>query len=110
MRTFILALAAIVPAFAIDPAGAADKPPVFDIARNCKEETASAGITDPEACSRDETQAKNQLAKGWSSYSASQKKQCIAESSIGGSKSYVELLTCLELSMGQFSGGTGPER
>ena len=36
---FILALAAIVPGFAIDRTEAADKLPAFDIARNCKEET-----------------------------------------------------------------------
>jgi hypothetical protein len=41
MRTLIFALAAIVPAFAIDRAGAADELPAFDIARNCNEETDS---------------------------------------------------------------------
>jgi hypothetical protein len=47
MRTFIFALAAIVPAFAIDRAGAADEPPAFDIARNCAEETAGSAIGGP---------------------------------------------------------------
>jgi hypothetical protein len=97
MRTFIFALAAIVPAFAIDRAGA-DEVPEFDIARNCKVETSDAGIEGPAHCTSDETQAKNKLAKSWSSYSASQKKQCVGESVIGGDKSYVELLTCLEMS------------
>jgi len=96
MRTFIFALAAIVPAFAIDRAGAADELPAFDIARNCNEETAGS-ITGPKPCSKDETDAKNQLAKSWSSYSASQKKECVGESSVGGERSYVELLTCLEM-------------
>src|SRR5215469_7104686 len=103
MRTFIFALAAIVPALAIDRAGAADEPPAFDIARNCKAETAGAAIGGPESCARDETEAKNQLAKRWSSYDASQKKECVGESTIGGEKSYVELLTCLEMSTGHFS-------
>jgi hypothetical protein len=102
MRTFIFALAAIVPAFA---AGAADELPAFDIARNCNEETAGAAIGGPASCTKDETDAKNQLAQRWSSYSASQKKQCVGESSIGGEKSYVELLTCLEMDTGQFSAG-----
>jgi hypothetical protein len=101
MRTFIFALAAIVPAFAIDRAGAADELPAFDIARNCNEETAGAAIGGPASCSKDETDAKNQLAKRWSSYSASQKKECVGESSIGGEKSYVELLTCLEMTTNQ---------
>ena len=39
MLTYIFALAAIVPAFAIDWAKAADEVPEFDIALNCKAET-----------------------------------------------------------------------
>jgi hypothetical protein len=105
MRTFIFALAAIVPAFPIDRAGAADELPAFDISRNCKEETAGAAIGGPASCTKDETDAKNQLAQRWSSYSASQKKQCVGESSIGGEKSYVELLTCLEMDSGQLGPG-----
>ena len=100
MRTFIFALAAIAPAScAIDRALAIDQPPAFDIARNCKEETAG-GITTVEACTKDETDAKNQLAKSWSRFGASEKKACIGESSGGGGQSYVELLTCLEMSAG----------
>ena len=101
MRTFIFAIAAVVPAFVIDRAGAADELPAFDIARNCNEETAGAAIGGPASCTKDETDAKNQLAKRWSSYSASQKKECVGESSIGGEKSYVELLTCLEMATDQ---------
>ena len=84
MRTFIFALAAIVAAFAIDGAEAADEVPEFDIARNCKAETSGAAIEGPARCTSDETEAKNQLAKRWSSYSASQKKECVGESTIGG--------------------------
>jgi hypothetical protein len=111
MRTFIFALAAIVPAFAIDCARAADKLPALDIARNCKAETAGSAIGGPESCARDETQAKNDLAKRWSSFSASQKKECVGESRVGGEESYVELLTCLEMSAGgHFSTGEEPNR
>ena len=110
MRTFIFALAAILPSFAIDQARA-DEPPAFDIARNCSSEAAGAvagaGVA---SCTRDETEAKNQLAKRWSSFSASQKNDCVEESSIGGEKSYVELLTCLEMATGQFSTGRGQKQ
>ncbi len=101
MRTFIFALAAIVPAFAIDRAAAADKLPAFDIAKNCREEVAG-GINSSGACSKDETDAKNQLANRWSEFGAPNKKACVGESAIGGEESYVELLTCLEMSTGQF--------
>jgi len=50
MRTFILALAAIVPAFAIERVEAADEIPAFDIARNCNAETAGAAIGGPASC------------------------------------------------------------
>ena len=101
MRSFFFALAAIVPAFTIDQAGAADEVPAFDIARNCREEVIGA-ITTVDSCTKDETDAKNELTKRWSQYGASDKKSCIGEASIGGDKSYVELLTCLEMSTGQF--------
>jgi len=100
MRTFFFALAAIVPAFAIDRAGAADEPPAFDISRNCREEVVGA-ITSVDACAKDEVNAKNELTKRWSEFGASEKKTCTGEASIGGDKSYVELLTCLEMYAGQ---------
>ena len=103
MRTFIFALAVIVPASCmIDQTRAADRLPAFDIARNCRTEIAG-GITTIEACTKDETDAKNEVAKRWSQFGASEKKACVAASSTGGEQSYVELLTCLEMSQGQFS-------
>jgi hypothetical protein len=104
MRTFIFALAAIVPALCvIDRAGAADGLPTYDIARNCNEETAGSTIGGPAACTKDETDAKNELEKRWSQFGASEKGFCVGESSTGGERSYVELLTCLEMSTGQLS-------
>jgi hypothetical protein len=103
MRTLIFALAAMVPAScAIDQAGAADELPAFDITRNCSEEIGTAGIGGVKPCNKDETNAKDQLTKRWSQYDASAKKTCIEESSMGGERSYVELLTCLEMSAGNF--------
>ena len=101
MRTFFFAVAAIVSAsYAFDQARAADRIPAFDIARNCNEEVAGAG-TKVASCTKDETDAKNELAQRWSKFGAAS--ACIGESSIGGGQSYVELLTCLEMSSGNFS-------
>ena len=98
MRTFIFALAAIVVhAVAIDRARATDDLPEFNITRNCNKEIGTTGIGGVKPCDNDEIEAKNQLAKRWSSYGASQKEVCVRESSEGGEKSYVELLTCLEM-------------
>ena len=106
MRTaFILALAIIVPVpLAIDQSRAADRLPAFDITRNCKIEGAGTVIGSASSCVKDENDAKDQLAKSWSGFSASAKRSCIGESTVGGDQSYVELLTCLEMSSGgQFS-------
>jgi hypothetical protein len=100
MRTFFFALAAIVPAFTIDQAGAADEVPAFDIARNCREEVVGA-IATVDACTKDEIDAKNELTQRWPEFGAAEKKSCTGEASIGGDKSYVELLTCLEMYAGQ---------
>jgi hypothetical protein len=103
MRTFIFAVAAIVAAsWAIDQTLAADRIPAFDIARNCGAEVASAGIEKVAGCTKDETDAKNDLDKRWPEFGASDKQACVGESSIGGAQSYVELLTCLEMSSGEF--------
>lgn len=102
IRTYVFALAAVVPAFAIDRAGAADRPPAFDIVQNCRKEMAGGGIGTVGSCTKDETDAKNALTKRWSQFSASAKKSCIGETTIGGDESYVELLTCLEMATGQF--------
>jgi hypothetical protein len=98
----IFAFAAIISAFAIDRAGATDVTPAFDITKNCREEMAGSVLGTVEMCAKDETTAKNQVTKRWSQFSASSKKSCIGEASIGGDQSYVELLTCLEMAAGQF--------
>jgi hypothetical protein len=54
-------------------------------------------------CAKDEIDAKNELDKRWPQFGASDKQTCVGESSIGGDQSYVELLTCLEMSSGEFS-------
>ena len=103
MRTFIFAVAAIVAAsWAIDQAPAADRIPAFDIVQNCSAEVAAAGIEKVAGCTKDETDAKNDLDKRWPEFGASDKQACVGESSIGGAQSYVELLTCLEMFSGEF--------
>ena len=103
MRTFIFAVAAIVAAsWAADQARAADRIHASDIVRNCNAEVASAGTEKVADCTKDETDPKNELDKSWPQFGASDKQTCVGESSIGGGQSYVELLTCLEMSNGEF--------
>ena len=48
-------------------------------------------------CVNNETRARPQLERQWGGLSAAAKGRCIQESTLGGSPSYVELLTCLQL-------------
>ena len=51
-----------------------------------------------ESCLNDEKSAREQLVKDWSSFSSTDKGHCLSMVSTGGSPSYVELLSCLEMS------------
>jgi hypothetical protein len=84
---------------------AADGVPKFDIARSCKlDVAATAGLSVDESvkrCISDEQKARQQLGSQWSKFSAPSRATCSSEESIGGTPSYVSLLTCLQMSKGQ---------
>ena len=83
----------------------ADRVPTFDIVRNCKLDiAATAGLTVDQSlksCVNDETRARQQLGSQWSKFPASSRASCVSQESIGGTPSYVSLLTCLQ--MGQWN-------
>jgi hypothetical protein len=78
----------------------ADSVPKYDMARTCKLDTAAvAGLAVSESaksCMRDEKQAFAQLQKGWSKFPAQKRSGCVSQNTIGGTPSYVGLLTCLQ--------------
>jgi hypothetical protein len=79
----------------------ADRVPKFDIARSCKlDVAATAGLTVDQSmkrCVQNEQQARQQLGKRWSKFPASARASCTGQESIGGTPSYVSLLTCLQM-------------
>jgi hypothetical protein len=81
----------------------ADVVPKFDIARGCRLDSAqafdpSAGLNETiKKCVADEQGAMEQLQKQWPQFLEADKTQCIGETQIGGTASYVDLLTCLQL-------------
>jgi hypothetical protein len=83
----------------------ADGMPNFDIARSCKLDTAATtGLTvdqSMKSCVSDEEKAKQQLAGQWSKFPAPGRASCTSQESVGGTPSYVSLLTCLQ--MGQWA-------
>lgn len=83
----------------------ADRVPTFDISRSCRLDlAATAGLSVDQSqknCVGDEKRARQKLASQWSTFSAPSKAECVPQESIGGTPSYVSLLTCLQ--MGQWA-------
>jgi hypothetical protein len=48
-------------------------------------------------CLEAEQQDRETMKNEWSTFSASEKKNCIAEATMGGESSYTDLVTCLEM-------------
>jgi hypothetical protein len=79
----------------LQPTAIADAVPKFDIARECQGEGGT--METQKKCADDETQARNQLQTEWTQFSPGAKTRCNQETSIDGTPSYVEFLTCLEM-------------
>jgi hypothetical protein len=84
---------------------AADQVPNLNIEPSCRAAVASgvriapaSNPQDDSACKRDENTARDRLLQEWGQFTPPQRDHCVRLSSFGGSPSYVELLTCLELS------------
>jgi hypothetical protein len=81
----------------------ADVVPVINVERTCKETSATDKAMkldlaqSVENCMRDENAARQQLGGVWSNYSASIRDRCTAEATIAGMGSYVDLLTCMQM-------------
>lgn len=82
----------------------ADGLPKFDIARSCKlDVAATTGLSvdqSMKSCVNDEQTARRKLGGAWSKFPAPSRANCVSQESIGGTPSYVSLLTCLQ--MGQW--------
>ena len=71
--------------------------PAFDTAPGCRAaaQVAPKGFS---ACMKDEQDARTRLTSQWETFIASDRASCTQNETIGGSPSYVELLTCVEMS------------
>ena len=81
-----------------------DRVPVINVERSCKETAATdkamnLDLAQPvEKCMSDENAAREQLTAVWSNYSASIRDRCEQEATLVGTGSYVDLLTCMQMS------------
>ena len=79
----------------------ADTVPVFDVEASCRASTRAADGTGERmaACKRDETVAREQLTGVWTLSKAATRDTCVGAQS-QGSKSYVALVTCMQIAEG----------
>ncbi|MGH6812655.1 MAG: hypothetical protein ACREDM_10005 [Methylocella sp.] len=74
--------------------------PRFDVARSCQDARAYAGDDKNLAyrgCMKDENDARAELAREWAHFKPGDRKDCVAQGAVPV-PSYVEILTCLEMS------------
>ena len=80
----------------------ADGVPKFDVQKECRADSAEAYNLDAgldatiKSCVADEQEALSKLQAQWTEFQSSDRSQCVLEASIGDTRSYVELLTCLQ--------------
>jgi hypothetical protein len=79
---------------------AADRVPDFNVTPSCRASTQASGMAnrDESSCKKDEASARDKLTQDWAQYSSAQKAECVRLTTLGGPPSYVELITCLEMS------------
>lgn len=73
--------------------------PTLNVAATCRDIPAEATAVkrDATACLQSENEARGTLVKDWAGYPAADRSLCTQTATMGGTASYVELLTCLEL-------------
>ena len=78
---------------------AAGSVPKFDIGPSCRSAGAAAVMAtrNTASCEQDENNARATLEKEWSQFTPLDQADCTRLMTSGGSPSYVELLTCLEM-------------
>ena len=85
------------------PAAQSDQIPVLDVNPVCHgiamQGELEAGLqrTSFEQCVQSEQEVREQIKKEWSTFSTSDRTDCVALAKTGGESSYTELLTCMEM-------------
>jgi hypothetical protein len=78
--------------------------PVLDVAPLCHGLTSSSSLLEGldagtfDQCMKGQQDDRQDMIKQWSSFSASDRRHCIAEATMGGVSSYTDLVSCLEMS------------
>ncbi len=81
-----------------------DRVPVINVEKTCKDSVAAdqqgkIALAQPfDNCMRDENNAKQRVSAVWLTYPAPIRERCEKEATLLGEGSYVDLLTCMEMS------------
>ena len=119
-RTFLPILCSLSILLALTGAARSDEVPNLHVEQLCR--SIASQSTDPmmagtypavsfDRCMQAEREDLDQLRGQWAGYTSDEKRHCIAEATMGGSSSYTELITCLEMARDvkelQYSSPTG---
>jgi hypothetical protein len=76
----------------------ADSVPELNVRTSCSAANRGGGATqDMNNCLQEEQDARTKLVKDWGQFATADRSGCVQLSTMGGTPSYVELLTCLEM-------------
>ena len=93
IRTIVLAAAGLtaVTAYAADV-------PTLDVSKTCKPIANDRSFAiDSDRCFKTENEARDQLTREWANFPVADRSLCTQTATMGGTASYVELITCLEM-------------
>jgi hypothetical protein len=76
--------------------------PKFDLQKTCGV-VANGTEGTAQGCMASEQDARRELERRWTSFKPDSRSRCAQETQIGGSPSYVEVLTCVELAEGNLN-------
>lgn len=99
--TTIVVLAGVAFSLAV-PAIAAPRAepqvPHLDVTPTCRPMDKNEGLQlDESRCRQSEDAAREQLVREWANFPAADRVECTTAATMGGTASYVELITCLEM-------------
>ena len=93
IRVIVLAAASVIATGAY-----AAEVPTIDVSKACKPIGNDRSFAiDSDRCFKSEQEARDQLAREWVDFPAADRALCTQTATMGGTASYVELITCLEM-------------
>jgi len=89
----------VLAGFALSLAARAEpQVPRLDVTPTCRPMSKNDGLQlDEKRCRESENAAREQLVREWANFPAADRVECTTAATMGGTASYVELITCLEM-------------